>query len=118
MVPSTADSPEREPTTPSSTRWRLESEDLHIRNRDQETGYDVEVTIRQGEILHYRTEYHLLPGQSGSSVNLLPTGIYDVTVTLNTDETAVGSVRVSDDPDETIAVEIRDGSARVRQGVQ
>lgn len=118
MVPSTITPSKGESTTAASTRWRLESEDLHIRNRDQKTAYDIEVTIRQGEILHHRAEYHLRPEQAGSSVNLLPTGIYDVMVALSGDKTTTRSVRVSDDPDETIAVEIRNGSAWVTQGIQ
>lgn len=33
----------------STTRWRLESEDLHIRNHDQATGYEVVLEIKQAD---------------------------------------------------------------------
>lgn len=104
-------------TTDATTRWRLESEDLHVRNHDPETAHDVRLTIRRdGERCH-RAEYRLLPDQSGSSVNLLQPGEYAVTAAVDDAEPETATVRVSDDPDRTIVVEIINGSVRISEGI-
>ncbi|MUW14867.1 hypothetical protein GJ633_09475 [Halorubrum sp. CBA1125] len=104
-------------TTDASTRWRLESEDLHVRNHDPRTDHDVRLTIRRDGDRCHHAEYHLLPAQSGSSVNLLQSGEYTVTAVVDDTERETATVRVSDDPNQTIVVEIINGSVRISEGV-
>lgn len=104
-------------TTDDSTRWRLESEDLHVRNHDRRTEHDVRLEIRRDDELRHRGEYHLLSDQSGSSVNLLEAGEYTVSATVDDAASETATVRVSDDPNETIVVEIINGAVRITEGV-
>ncbi|MFC5133251.1 MULTISPECIES: hypothetical protein [Haloferacaceae] len=104
-------------TTDDSTRWRLESEDLHVRNHDPETAHDVRLTIRRDDERRHHAEYHLLPDQSGSSVNLLQPGAYAVTAAVDDGETETATVCVSDEPEQTIVVEVINGSVRISEGI-
>jgi len=105
-------------TTDTHARWRLESEDLHIRNRDLTVAHDVQVTIRRDDEVYHAADYRLRPGQSGSSVNLLPAGEYTVRASIDDAFAKTAVVRVSDEPDATIVLEIRDGSLRITDSVQ
>jgi hypothetical protein len=100
-----------------STQWRLESEDLHIRNHDQANDYDISLEIKQAGETHHKAEYRLLPDQSGSSVNLLPAGEYTVVATLDGRLSKTAVVDVSDDPGETIVIEVINGSLKITDGL-
>ncbi len=115
--PSPSDRLHAPSTTDASTRWRLESEDLHVRNHDRRTEHDVRIAIRRDDEVCHRAEYHLLSDQSGSSVNLLAAGEYAVTAAVDDGEPRTATVRVSDDPNETIVVEIINGAVRISEGV-
>lgn len=109
---------EKFPMLDASTRWRLESEDLHIRNHDQTADYDVQLRIEQGGDVCHSADYHLLPDQSGSSVNLLQSGEYTVTASIDDSVAKTAVVEVSDDPEQTIFIEIINGEIKISEGVQ
>ena len=100
-----------------TARTRRGREDLHIRNHDRTSAYDIRVRIEQSGDPRHRGEYHLRPEQSGCSLTLLSPGEYTVTATLPDGPTARAVVAVSDAPDETIFVAIRDGTVSVAEGV-
>jgi hypothetical protein len=105
------------PLIDSTTRWRLESEDLHIRNHDHASSYDITLDIIDGEETKHHAEYHLLPDQSGSSVNLLPAGEYTVAATIDGQLSKTAVVEVSDEPDQTIVIEIINGKLKITEGL-
>jgi hypothetical protein len=105
------------PMVNSSTQWRLESEDLHIRNHDQATKYEITLEIKQDGETQHHAEYHLLPDQSGSSVNLLPAGEYTVVASLDGRVSKTAIVDVSDEPAETIVIEIINGNLKITEGL-
>ena len=105
------------PLIDSTTRWRLESEDLHIHNHDHASSYDITLDIRDGEATKHHGEYHLLPDQSGSSVNLLPAGEYTVAATVDGQLSKTAVIEVSDEPDQTIVVEIINGNLKITEGL-
>lgn len=108
---------EKFPMPNASTRWRLENEDLHIRNHDQEAEYDVQLRITQDDDVCHEAEYHLLPDQSGSSVNLVDSGQYTVTASIDDSIAKTAVITVSNEPDQTISIEIINGTLRITEGV-
>ena len=107
---------EKVPLADRAERWRRRNEDLHIANRDSERGHDIDVEIRDGDETAHRGRYRLVPDQSGSSVNLLPAGQYAVTATVDGSVRETATVRVSDRPDQTIYIEVADGSVEFPAG--
>lgn len=105
------------PVDERAKRWRQKKEDLHLKNLDQHSSHDIDVVIRtDGSVVH-RGEYHLLPGQSGCSVNLVPAGRYTVTACVDETDRATTELRVSDHRDRTICIEVEPSSVDVRQGI-
>ena len=102
----------------STTRWRLESEDLHIRNHDQTAGYDIQLRIEQDGEVYHDTEYYLLPDQAGCTVNLLQPGEYTVIASIDDTVAKTAVVEVSDDPDQTIFLEISNNELHLSEGVK
>jgi hypothetical protein len=108
----------RLPIAGRSERWRRKKEDLHIENHDPNTSHDIAVTIRANGSVVHRGDYHLLPDQSGCSVNLVPVGRYTVTATLENKEQATAELRVSDHINETICIDVTENSVSISQGLQ
>lgn len=101
----------------STERWRRKKEHLHIQNRDPDTSHDVDVTIRADDDVVHRGEYHLLPAQSGCSVNVVPAGRYTVTASVDDSDRATAELRVSNHIDETICIEVADSAVSIHQGL-
>ena len=59
----------------------------------------------------------MLPDQSGSSVNLLPAGEYTVVATLDGRLSKTAVVEVSDDPEQTIVIEVINGALKITDGL-
>jgi len=95
-----------------SSQWRQGREDLRVENRD-DTSRAVTVEIRDGQEFQHRATYELAPGQSGSALTILTDGDYQVTATVDTDRQDSSVVTVSDSPDETISIEIKDGGVAI-----
>ena len=92
----------------SSSQWRRRREDLRVDNRDN-TSREVTVEVWEGQERRHKASYKLAPGQSGSALTLLTEGEYRVTATADGDQGDEATVRVSDQPDETIGIAIDHG---------
>lgn len=117
-LPSVARVRNKLPIPDSTERWRRKKEHLHIQNRDTRASHDIDVVIRTDEAVVHRGEYHLLPDQSGCSVNVVPPGSYTVTATVDGTDRATATLRVSDCLDGTICIQVAESSVSIHQGLR
>lgn len=101
----------------SDRHWRLQKEDLHIKNEDTDSEHTIQVSITREGSLSHEAQYHLRPGQSGCSVNLLSDGTYTVKAVLDEQQDAVREVTVSDERSQTIFIEVAEAFIEIYEGV-
>lgn len=94
------------------------SEDIHIRNYDHQWGYDLDVVVTSpdGEPV-VSTRYYLPPGQSTSECDLLPSGEYELHVTLDNSREETLQCRISSAPDHTAVIEVGNGGLGLTEGL-
>ena len=113
---------ERRGRAASSARTRqsgqLATELLHLRSYDHRRGYDLDVEARSvdgGRAVERR--YYLQPGEAVSERNVLPPGVYELTVTLDNDEEKRLRCRLDASPDHTAVVEVGNGVISLTRGL-
>jgi hypothetical protein len=89
------------------------TEHIHCRNYDHNCGYDVHIVIRQVDSIAFERRIYLQPGSVRSLSDVVPTGTWQVSVSL--DESCSRTVVCSIGPtnDQTVVVECGNGAISV-----
>lgn len=98
-------------------RERLTTEALHLRSYDHRRGYDLTVEARRldGERTFER-RYYLPPGEAVDEDDL-PAGVYELTVTLDNDDSEQLRCRLDAAPGHTAVIEVGNGTLSLTQGL-
>ncbi|WP_159901924.1 hypothetical protein [Salinirussus salinus] len=96
----------------------VDTEDVHLRNYDPFSEYDLTVTVsdESGRRV-FRRRYYFQPGEVESERGLLEPGTYEVTVELDNRRRETATCRVGPDPDRTVHVELGNGTVSVTEGL-
>jgi hypothetical protein len=101
-----------------STRTSVDTEDVHLRNYDPFSEYDLTMTVtdESGDLV-FRQRYYFQPGEVESERDLLEPGTYEVTVELDNRRRETATCRVGPDPERTVHVELGNGTVSVTEGL-
>jgi hypothetical protein len=103
-------------TTPVADPGR--TEDVLIRNYDHERGYDLRLTVRaRTDETTFRNRYYLQPGEIVSECDQLPSGDYEVAVTLDDRQESSDTHRIDSSADHTVVIEIGNGALSLTEGL-
>lgn len=113
--PSASHSGEAEDGTQSTS---VTSEAIHIRNYDHQWGYDLDVAVTtpDGDPV-FRERYYLQPGGSISEDDVVPSGEYELHVTLDNSHHERLQCRISSAPGHTAVVEVGNGALGLTEGL-
>lgn len=96
----------------------LGTEEILLRNYDHQWGYDIELDVldANGNSV-YEKQWYLPPGQVGTEMDALPSGEYEVRVTLDNhkQETLVCSIDAT--AGNTVVIEVGNGVMSVTEGL-
>ncbi|MFB6301225.1 MAG: hypothetical protein ABEH65_13310 [Halobacteriales archaeon] len=97
---------------------RSASEEILIRSYDHRWAYDLEIEAvdAAGESI-YRKRYYLQPGQIEGVRNELPTGEYELWITLDNTHHKTVDCRIGSAPEDTVVIEIGNGTMSITQGL-
>lgn len=90
--------------------------DLTVRNHDFDCGYDLQVTVDDGERVVFADRVYVGPGWTRALDLGLAEGLYDVAVELDTGSADERACPVSDAPQHAVAVECGNGCVTVTDG--
>lgn len=100
------------------TSGAVRSEDLFIRNYDPFRGYALRVTVNGADGAPVLDEtYYLQPGGIKSVADRLSPGEYEVAVRLDSYRRKTADCRVSPSPEQTIHVELGNGTVSLTEGL-
>ena len=104
---------------PSAQRSVPRSEALHIRSYDHQWSYDldVEIVTNDGEMV-FQERYYLLPGHTESEFSTIPSGDYQLRVTLDNRHEETLECRIDSAPDHTAVIEVGNGALALTEGLQ
>lgn len=112
--------------TPSGTDNRTDpsrasseaAEEIYIRNYDHQWGYDLDVAVTtpDGDPV-FRERYYLQPGGSISEDDVVPSGEYELHVTLDNSHHERLQCRISSAPGHTAVVEVGNGALGLTEGL-
>ncbi len=96
----------------------VDTEDVHLRNYDPFCEYDLTMTVtdERGDLV-FRRRYYFQPGEVESERDLLEPGTYEVTVELDNRRRETATCRVGPDPEQTVHVELGNGTVSVTEGL-
>lgn len=96
----------------------VDTEDVHLRNYDPFCEYDLTMTVTDGRgDLVFRRRYYFQPGEVESERDLLEPGTYEVTVELDNRRRETATCRVGPAPEQTVHVELGNGTVSVTEGL-
>lgn len=90
--------------------------DLVVRNHDFDCGYDLAVTVNDGERVVFEKRCYVGPGQWRALDSALAPGLYDVTVTLDGESIDERQCPVGEAPVHSVLVECGNGCVTVTPG--
>lgn len=96
-----------------------QSEALHIRSYDHQEAYDLDVEFvsRNGETV-FQKHYYLLPGHIESESSVVPSGTYQLRVSLDNSRIETLECRIDSSPGHTAVIEIGNGALALTEGLQ
>jgi hypothetical protein len=96
----------------------LTTEQFHLRSHDHRWSYDVDVTVRRVDGTRvFERRYYLQPGEVISERDVLPSGEYRLSVTLDNDRSGERRCRVGSSPAHTAVIEVGNGVLSVTEGL-
>ena len=99
-------------------RDRVRTEDIHIRSYDHRWSYDLDVEVRTGSGDRvFEERYCVAPGQTTGELDTLPSGEYEITVTVDNDRYERVQCRIGASPDHTAVIEVGNGVLSVTEGL-
>lgn len=99
------------------TTQTTHSEEIHIRNFDYNQSYDLTLSVRMDGESTLSNTYHLTPGRRISEIYQLPAGIYEVEVSLDSDQTETARCEIGSTPERTALIEVGNGTVSLTQGL-
>lgn len=97
----------------------VDDEDLHLRNYDRRSGYDVELEfLAPNEEPVAERRYYLQPSHIGSSVNVVPESTSLVRGTLDNSRQRTSQCRVRGGASSTVIVEVGNGVLTLSEGLE
>lgn len=91
--------------------------DLVVRNHDFDCGYDLAVTVEDGERVVFEVRCYVGPGQWRVLDPDIAPGLYDVTVTLDGERADERQCPVGETPEHSVLVECGNGCVAVTPGL-
>jgi len=91
--------------------------DLVVRNHDFDCGYDIAVTVDDGDRVVFEQRCYVGPGRWRVLDPALAPGLYDVTVTLDGERTAERQCPVGEAPEHSVLVECGNGCVTITPGL-
>lgn len=105
-------------TTPQDPTTGVEqSEEIHVRNFDDDRSYDLTLSVRMDGESVLSNAYHLTPGRRISEIYQLPAGVYDVAVTTADGRTETATCEIGATPERTALIEVGNGTVSVTEGL-
>ncbi|MFC7073775.1 hypothetical protein ACFQJ7_07830 [Halovenus rubra] len=104
-------------STEIQNRVTRRSEEIHIRNFDVSRDYDLTIEVRDADSVVFSSRYHLTPGKTVSEFGQLSPGTYEVYVELDGHRQQTVRCEVDEWPDQTVLVEVGNGTVSVTEGL-
>lgn len=108
-----------QPRSAPARRDVIQSEDIHVRNYDDQWGYDlsIEAVNDDGDVAFER-RYYLPPGRVESELDVLSAGKYEIHVTMDNLKHETIQCRIDSDPAHTVVTEVGNGALSLTEGLR